>query len=100
MPKVKHIALLKFKPETTEEQIQSLFDSIMDLSEIVPGVEDYVAGANNSPEGLNQDLTHGFIMTFQDAQARDTYLPHPEHEKLKQLLLPHAEKVVVFDFEV
>ena len=100
MSKVKHIALIKFKEGTSEEQINSLFDQILDLTENVEGIEDYVSGPNSSPEGLNQGFTHGFVMTFADAAARDGYLPHPEHEKVKASILPLAESVLVFDFEV
>lgn len=100
MAKVKHIALLKFKAGTSQEQIDQLFDQLLDVTETIPGIEDYVSGVNSSPEGLNQGFTHGFIMTFTDAAARDAYLPHPEHERLKAVLLPHVDSVIVFDFEV
>ncbi len=72
----------------------------MDLSETLPGIEDYVSGPNNSHEGLTQGFTHGFVMTFENAAARDTYVPHPDHERVKATLQPHIDSVVVFDFEV
>ena len=100
MAKIKHIALFRFKEGTTEEQIQKTLDELMELSENVRGVEDYVAGVNNSPEGLNKGYTHGFVMTFTDAAARDAYLPHPEHERVKTTVLPWIEDVAIFDFEV
>src|SRR6266850_6158474 len=100
MAKIKHVALIKFKEGTTDDQIQKAFDELMDLSESVPGVEDYVAGANNSPEGLNKGYTHGFVMTLTDAAARDAYLTHPEHERVKAVVLPLVEDVLIFDFEV
>jgi hypothetical protein len=100
MPKVKHIGLLKFKDGTSQEQIDKIFEQIMDLTESVPGIEDYVSGPNNSPEALNQGFTHGFVMTFKDAAARDAYLPHPEHERVRAEVLPHIESLIVFDFEV
>ena len=100
MAKIKHVALIKFKEGTTEEQIQKAFEELMDLSESVPDVEDYVAGPNNSPEGLNKGYTHGFVMTFTDAAARDAYLTHPDHERVKAAVLPLVEDVLVFDFEV
>lgn len=100
MSKVKHIALLRFKDGTPQEQIDKVFEDLMDLSESIPGIEDYVSGVNNSPEGLDQGFTHGFVMTFQDAAARDAYLPHPEHERFKTAALAYVEKVAIFDFEV
>ena len=100
MPKVKHIALIKFKADTTQEQIDKVFEEILEMSESLPGIEDYVSGPNNSPEGLNQGFTHGFVMTFTDAAARDAYLTHPEHERVKVAVLPFVESVAVFDFDV
>jgi len=100
MSKVKHIALFKFKSEVTEDQVAEVFDQVLNATEEIPGIEDYVSGPNNSTEGFTQGFTHGFIMTFVDAAARDAYLTHPEHDKIKQLLSASAEGVLVFDFEL
>ncbi len=100
MPKVKHVALFKFKEGTEQEQMNQVLDQLLELSESIEGIEDYVGGTNNSPEGLNQGLTHGFVMTFRDAAARDAYLTHPDHERFKTGVLPSIDSVVVFDFEV
>jgi len=93
-PKVKHVALLKFKEGTSQEQIDDIFNQLMDLSENVPGIEDYVA------EGLSEGFTHGFVMTFHDAAARDTYLTNADHERFKGNALLVVDKLIVFDFEV
>jgi hypothetical protein len=100
MSKVKHIVLLKFKSGTTEEQIGKFFEDVLDLSESVPGIDDYVSGTNCSVEGKSQDMTHAFIMTFTDVAARDAYIVHPEHERFKTMGLGIVENLVVFDFEV
>ena len=100
MPAVKHIALIKFKAGTTESKIEALMGEIKKLRKLIPGLVDYIGGTYSSPEGMNQGFTHGFIMTFKDAAARDAYLPHSEHERVKALVLPYVESVVVFDFEV
>src|ERR1700723_1620347 len=100
MSKVKHIVLLKFKEGTAEEQITKFFEDVLDLSETVAGIDDYVSGTNCSLGGLNQGLTHGYIMTFSDVTARDAYMAHPEHEKFKASAIPLVENVLIFDFEV
>ena len=100
MSKVKHIALLKFKDGTSEEQINKLFDELLDLSESVDGIEDYVSGVNISPEGKSNGLTHGFIMTFSNAAARDAYLGNAEHQKFEANAAAVVDSVVVVDFEV
>ncbi len=100
MPKVKHIALIKFKEGAPGEQVQKIFDDILDMTETIQGIEDYVSGPNSSPEGQNQGFTHGLIMTFTDAAARDAYLAHPEHERVKSLILPAVDSYLVFDFDM
>jgi hypothetical protein len=99
MATLKHIALVKFKPGTGGQIIRESFEAIGKLRETIPGILEYSWGPNNSPEGWNQGFTHAFVMTFQDASARDAYLPHPAHERVKQLVLPHVEAVVVVDYE-
>jgi hypothetical protein len=37
-------------------------------------------------------------MTFADAAARNEYLIHADHEKVKADFLPMVDKVVAFDF--
>ncbi len=100
MAKVNHIVLFKFKPEVTPQEIENIFNEVLEMTESIPGIENYSAGTNTSPEGLSQGYTHGLTMTFTDAAARDAYLPHPEHERIRALLLPEVEGVAVFDYEV
>ena len=100
MSKVKHIVLLKFKDGTSEEQINGFFDEVLDISETVSGVEDYVSGSNSSRENKNQGLTHGYIMTFADAAVRDAYLATEEYIRYKKMAEPLIETSTVFDFEV
>jgi hypothetical protein len=96
---VQHIALFRFKPGASADFVQRTSDDLRHLAQVIPGITSFSIGTNNSPEGLADGLTHGFVMTFKDAAARDSYLPHPEHEKFKALVLPYIEKVVVFDYE-
>lgn len=100
MAKVKHIALFKLRPDVPPAEVQALFDDILEMTEEIPGLEDYVAGENSSPEGLNQGYTHAFVMTFSDAAARDAYLAHPAHDRVKLRILSLIEGGAVVDFEV
>jgi hypothetical protein len=97
--KVYHLVLLKFRPETTERTVAELFQALADLRQVIPGIEEFKGGPYSSPEGLNQGFTHGFVMAFSGAGARDAYLGHPEHEWVKQRFLPGVESVIAFDFE-
>lgn len=99
MAKVHHVVLVKFKNGTNDERIAEIDAALRGMQGHIPGLEHISGGVYSSPEGLNDGHTHGYIMKFTDAAARDRYLPHPEHERVKQFVLPHVEKVVVFDFE-
>jgi hypothetical protein len=98
MGKVQHVVLLKFKPKA-DDRAGPLFAALAALRERLPGFLHFSAGPYRSPEGLNRGLTHGCLMTFADAAARDHYLTHPDHEKVKAEFLPSVEDVIVFDFE-
>ncbi len=97
---IKHIVLLKMKPQTPEATIAEISDALAGLESKISGILDYQWGPYSSDEGMNQGYTHGFIMTFDSAASRDTYLPHPEHEKVKALVLQHVDGALAFDFEV
>lgn len=99
MSLVQHIALLKFKSEVTSEKIDASFDRLAKLKQVIPGIVGFAGGSYSSSEGLNQGYTHGFIMTFASASARDAYLPHPEHEKVKAEIFPYLDDIIVFDFQ-
>jgi hypothetical protein len=98
MRQVHHVVLVKFKAGQ-EAQASPLFGALEALRSKLPGMISFRAGPNVSPERLNQGFTHGFVMTFADPAARDVYLVHPDHEKVKQRFLPLVENVIVFDFE-
>lgn len=100
MPKMQHIVLLKVKSGVTEEQVNKVFRELGELQSLIPGIEYYGAGKHSSPEARNQGYTHGFIMTFTDAAARDAYLPHPEHERVKKGIIPIVDGVLAFDYDV
>jgi Stress responsive A/B Barrel Domain len=56
----------------------------------------------DSPENLNKGFTHVYLITFENAEARDAYLPHPDHKQFGDLLrkLDILEEALVIDFQV
>ena len=100
MPQVKHYGCFQFKEGTTEDQVATCFTSMAGMVGKIPGLLDFHYGPYDSAEGLNDGYTHGFIMTFDSPQARDEYLPHPVHEDVKDIVVPHLERFVVFDFNM
>ena len=97
---IRHVVVFKYKSGATEDQIRQVTDAFRDLKKKIPGIVSFERGVNNSPEGKNLGFTHVYLLTFEDAKARDAYLPHPEHKKFGELLgkLGVLESVFVVDF--
>jgi hypothetical protein len=102
MSQVKHVVLMKLKATTSEQKIREIFAALDGLRSRIPGLLDFSGGPYSSDEGLHRGFTHGFVMTLADAQSRDAYLTHPEHEKVKQFVIPELDGgldgVIVFDW--
>jgi hypothetical protein len=97
---VRHIALFQFKDGITQAGIDDCFEALIGMQDRIPGIVGFEYGPRQCDEGLNDGFTHGFIMSFDTAANRDAYLPHPEHERVRDIVVPCLERVVVFDFEV
>jgi len=97
---VRHVVVFKFKPTATPEQIAQVTQELGALKSKIPGIVAFEHGVNDSPEKKNLGFTHVYLLTFENAAARDTYLPHPEHKKFGQLLgkLGIMEDVFVVDY--
>jgi hypothetical protein len=93
------MVLLKFKSATPSAKIDELFSELAGLQSIIPGITRFVGGPYASGEGLNKGFTHGFLMEFTSPEARDVYLPHHEHERVKGMIIPCIDDVIAFDFE-
>jgi hypothetical protein len=97
---IRHVVLFQWKPGTSEAKVAESFRELAALKGIIPGLQQFEAGPYSSPEGLNKQWTHAFIMSFDTAAHRDAYLPHPEHERVKGIIGPNLADVIAFDFVV
>ena len=97
---IRHILLVKFKSTVTPSNIETVRELFESMPVKIEGVDAVEWGLNDSPEGLDQGFTHSVLMTFTNDQARQHYLPHPEHEALKAVFVQLVENIVVFDYPV
>lgn len=99
-----HCVFLKLPAGTSSAAILKLYGAVAALKPIIPGMLDFKAGPNVSPEGLMQGFEHGFIVTFTDEAARDGYIVHPEHVKVGEQVVAAAEGgvdgILVYDLEI
>ena len=96
--KLRHVVMFGFKAAAGEAQVDELIARFRALESLVPDIDAFEWGANNSPEGLNQGHTHAFTLTFPSEAARDAYLPHPHHKAFVEWAGPFIEKALVVDY--
>lgn len=97
---LKHVVLFKFKDSSSAEDIATVEKAFAGLSKSIPLIKAFEWGTNNSPENLNQGLTHCFLATFASEKDRDDYLVHPKHVEFTKIAGPHIDKVTVVDYWV
>ena len=97
---LRHIVMFKFSDSATPANIQKIEEAFAQLPQKIDGIQSFEWGINSSPEGMNQGLTHCFILTFNSDKDRDAYLIHPAHKEFGKSLGTDVEKVTVFDFWV
>ena len=95
---LRHVVLFKFKDAATPEDVKKVEDAFADLAKKLPLIKGYEWGKNNSPENLNQGLTHCFLLSFSSEKDRDAYLIHPDHKAFGKILGPYLDKVTVVDY--
>ncbi len=95
---LRHVVLFKFTDASTPEEVKKVEDAFAALKGKISLIKDFEWGKNNSPENLNQGLTHCFLATFHSETDRDEYLVHPDHQAFVEVLKPHLDKVTVIDY--
>ena len=88
----------KFKPSASQEQVNALIQAFEGLQKDIPQIKAFEWGLNNSPEGFDKGMTHIFQLTFENAKARDEYLPHPAHKAFGDTHGGIIEDLVVVDY--
>lgn len=95
---LRHVVMFKFKDSSSRADVKKVEDAFAGLAQKISLIKDFEWGTNNSPENLNQGLTHCFLVTFSSEKDRDAYLVHPEHKAFVEVLKPHLDKATVLDY--
>lgn len=101
---IRHIVLLRFRPDVTEAQIADLFAELHRINGKVPGLLAIASGKSESPEQMERGYMHGFIVDFTDWAALQAYQDHPEHQLLATRLTAAAvggkDGILCFDLSM
>lgn len=85
MTMFRHVLLLHFKPEATEEQKQALYDGLAKMPEVVDVIRKYEFGPDLGLVDGAPDLT--LVADFDSEDDWRLYQEHPEHLKLLEELV-------------
>ena len=96
---LRHVVLLRFRPEANAEQRASIESAFAALGSQIAEVQCLEWGTDCSPEGLARGFTHCFSLGFANARDRDAYLVHPQHQSFSTLARPHLAEVLVLDYQ-
>ena len=94
----RHVVLFKFKDDASKEDVKKVEKAFAALKDKIDLIQDFEWGTNVSPEGLDNDFTHCFFVTFKNIEDLKAYLPHPDHKEFVSILKPHLDKVLVVDY--
>lgn len=97
---LRHVVLFKFKDTASAASIQLVENAFLLLPSKINLIKGFEWGINNSPEKLNEGLTHCYTVTFTSEKDRDDYLVHPDHKAFVKILQPFVDKALVVDYWV
>ena len=92
-----HIVLFKFKPGTTEDQIQQMAEGLGSLPQTIEEIREFRFGRDVVRSERSYDF--GLVSSFDDLAAMERYQVHPEHQKVVAHVKTIAESVVAVDYE-
>jgi hypothetical protein len=103
---VMHIVLFQFKSNLPAAEVEAACSRFLALKEtcIHPTHKgNYIlslkGGKDNSPEGLQNGMTHGFVVDFASVEDRDYYVTKdPTHMAFVKSIEDLVEKATVVDF--
>ncbi|MCC7320656.1 MAG: Dabb family protein [Rubellimicrobium sp.] len=96
---IRHIVLIRFRPDLPEDRIAALLAPIGPLSRRLGFTAAW--GRSESPEQIERGYLHGFVAEFADWQALARYQEDADHKAFGAGLVAHAQGgldgLLVFD---
>ncbi|KAH7914252.1 hypothetical protein BJ138DRAFT_1144184 [Hygrophoropsis aurantiaca] len=95
---IHHIVLLKYKPDTTNDEKLKVKESLTALPSQIPAISGMVAG-----DIIYNPLGHGFdegvIFLFENEEALNQYRPHKAHTDYQAFTAPFITDKLIYDIE-
>ena len=95
---LRHLVMLKKKPETTEETVREIMSRLEALQGQIPGLLS-VCCYRNLPSDRLVAYTFLLDMTMENIEALNVYMTHPAHVAVNTWMSPFLENRAVIDYE-
>jgi hypothetical protein len=81
----RHVALFRWKPGTTPEQIDAVAPALQALAATLEGLRSYACGPSLGLSETSYDF--GVIAEFEDKSGWDAYMANTEHDRIRAELI-------------
>jgi len=107
VPYTTHVVLFQFKETATSFAVKEITSKFFGLKKSCvhpdtrsPYILSITGGIDNSIEGLQNGVSHAFILRFSSIEERDYYVKSdPAHQAFKDAAAAVVEKTIVVDFQ-
>lgn len=93
---IRHVLLGKFRTSASEEQRQDIINELHALRHSIPEIREWSVGKQALPSNTAYDFA--LVSGFENIEALERYRNHPDHIRIKNLLIETADMAVV-DYE-
>ena len=96
---IRHVSLLKWKPDTTPEQVEAITTALRALPPQIGELLDYRVGPDAGVDTGNFDFA--VVGEFESEAGYETYRDHPAHRAVAtELILPHLAERAALQYRV
>ena len=96
---IRHIVLLKFKEETSAEDLSSIKASLKTMPAEISEIANYSFGPDLCVSPNTADL--GIVADFDSVEKFEAYAKHPHHvAAIKNVIKPHVVQKTAMQFEI
>lgn len=96
---MRHTVLLRFKPGTTEDQIQAVLDGLATMPERIDLIRRYEFGRDLGLMEGNPQV--GLVADFDSVEDWKSYQAHPDHQVLvNEIIAPILESMTRVQYQL
>lgn len=79
---IQHVVMLSLQPDVPPADLARIMAGLDRLRDVLSGFVAFQHGPNRDFEAKSPGYSYGFVCTFADKEALQTYADHPEHKLL------------------